>query len=389
MKAPIRVVIADDSQSVRHLLSHYVDGEDDMTVVAAVADGAAALHEVQRLRPDVVTLDIDMPGLDGLTTLEHIMTECPTPTLMISGVGGRSAHRTLEALQSGAVDFVLKYSPRGCDPGTQRREILAKIRSAAGVRTVRTLRHRGELRERGEQPPTEAESFRANAVRPLPTARSRRQRMSIPTANVSAGRVPATGVVVIGASTGGPVALRQLVSELPADFPRPVVVVQHIPRSFTRALAQQLDRHTPLTVGPAEDGATLRSGHIYIAPGNVHLLLTSDGSMHYNLGPTIHGHRPAIDITMQSAARAFGDRACGVLLTGMGVDGADGMRAIHLAGGVTLAQDEASSVVWGMPQRAYQQGSVSRLATPPEIARQLALPSPTAPVGRSLQVVSP
>ena len=340
MRPPVRVLIADDSPSVRRLLASYVAGTDDLQVAATVGDGYSAVQEVERLRPDVLTLDVDMPEVDGLVALQHIMTHCPTPTVMISGLGGRAAERTLEALDIGAVDFVLKYTTQARRPEALKKEILAKIRAAAGVRTVRNLQ-----------------------------ATSRTSSDLSPAALVEV-ETTEPGVVVLGASTGGPVALRQLLAALPADFPRPIVVVQHIPDSFTPVLARQLNRNTPLSVQAAEDGAPLRPGEVLVAPGDVHLKFV-DGRVHYDDGPAVLGHRPAIDVTMHSAARTFGHRACGVLLTGMGTDGVEGLLAIRRAGGDTLAQDESSSIVWGMPQRAYEEGSVDLLASPEGIARHL------------------
>lgn len=338
----VRVLIADDSPSVRRLLASYVAGTDDLQVVATVADGYSAVQEVERLRPDVITLDVDMPEVDGLVALQHIMTHCPTPAVMISGLGGRAASRTLEALDIGAVDFVLKYTTEARRPEALQKEILAKIRAAAGVRTVRSL----QALSRPDMDP----AFQAPAQEDTLPAQS--------------------GVVVLGASTGGPVALRQLLTALPGDFPRPIVVVQHIPDSFTQVLVRQLDRNTSLDVHAAEDGMALRPGQVLVAPGDVHLKF-ADGHVVYDDGPAVFGHRPAIDVTMRSAAQAFGHLACGVLLTGMGTDGVEGLLAIRLAGGDTLAQDEASSIVWGMPQRAYEEGCVDLLASPEDIARHL------------------
>ncbi|MEM7585240.1 MAG: chemotaxis response regulator protein-glutamate methylesterase [Acidobacteriota bacterium] len=353
MSSPIQVLIADDSPSVRRLLTAYLDREPDLEVIAAVADGERAIRGVEQHQPDVVTLDVDMPGCDGLTALRRIMASRPTPTVMISGVGSRAADQTFRALQEGAVDFVLKYSSQHpCDAEVLRLEIVSKVRAAARVRTIRSL-ERGSL-ERGQRSKPAAGGLPAAAgeASPNPLALS-------------------TGVVVIGASTGGPVALRHLLARIPHDFPQPIVIVQHIPGSFTPVLAAQLARHTELEVQPAADGEPLTPGVVLVAPGDVHLLLASDGRVHHHDGPAIHGHRPAIDITMQSAARAFGARTVGVLLTGMGSDGADGLLAIRVAGGRTFAQDEASSVVWGMPQRASERGSVDQLAPPDEIAQAL------------------
>lgn len=385
MKPLIQAVVADDSPSVRRLLCSYLRPENGFRVVAAVADGDSAVAAVERHRPHVVTLDVDMPGSDGLSALRRIMGRCPTPTVMISGVGSRGAALTLQALADGAVDFVLKFSPGApCDADAMRRDILQKIRNAAGIRTVRTLGHAAVLSTAGAVGATPPEA--ASSVAP-PTPWS----LDGGAHGSPSLSVLLAGVVVVGASTGGPVALRQLLSRLPAGFPQPIIVVQHIPATFIQVLASQLSRHTPLEVHAAEDGEILRPGKVLIAPGDVHLMVRSDGRVHHHRGPAVGGHCPAIDITMQTAARTFGHRARGVLLTGMGNDGVEGMRAIRIAGGHTLAQDESSSVIWGMPRLAKEEGTVDFLAPPQEIAQQLAClarsiqPSTGAPQPQGMQ----
>jgi two-component system chemotaxis response regulator CheB len=367
MKRPLAVVIADDSPFVCRLVAGYLEAEAGMRVAGIAHEGRRAVDLVKRHRPDVVTLDLDMPGGDGLAALEEIMLDAPTPAVVITGVSGAAASRTLEALDLGAVDFVLKYSPQAeLDPVDLRREIVAKVEAAAKIRVIRSLkagRASGGAAEEapaghdGRIPaPAEPGRHKAGAAAPAPAA---------------PGEPPA--VVVIGASTGGPVALRQLLAELPPSFAAAVLVVQHMPPSFTGVLAAQLDRRLALPVRQAREGDRLARGTVLIAPGGFHLLLASDSRVLLRRGPEISGHCPSVDVTMQSAAQLFGHRARGVLLTGMGSDGVAGLAAIRKRGGHTFAQDAASCVVNGMPQRAIERGAVETVASPWEIGELLAV----------------
>lgn len=366
MSGRASVLVVDDSPFVCRLVAGYLAAEDDLEVAGIAHSGAEALLRLRALRPDVVALDLEMPGIDGLEVVRRAMAERPTAVVVITGASGRAATRTLQALDAGAVDFVLKYAP-GAEiaPESLRREIVAKIRAAAGVRVVRSLPHRAAYRPVAPPPaspmPSGAEIAsarepgRANPGRPGSVPSSRR---------------PA-GLVVVGASTGGPLALRQLIAELPADFELAVLVVQHIPASFSGVLAAQLGRHARLPVREAEAGERLAAGHVYVAPGGRHLLVGRDGRLDLALGPEVGGHRPSVDVTLQSAVQAFGARTIGVLLSGMGSDGVEGMRAVRAKGGRTFAQDAASCVVAGMSQRAIEAGLVEVVAPPAALGRLL------------------
>ncbi len=357
MSERLRVLIADDSPFVCRLLSSYLQSVPDFEVAGTALDGARAIERVKSLRPDVVTLDLEMPEVDGLTALASIMEECPTPAVMISGVSGRAATMTLQALDLGAVDFVLKFMPgTALDPDSLRQEIVSKVRAAAQIRVVR------RLKQRPKRPQI------ADAVGELAGFHGR---ASLPVA------VPSTWpgeVVVIGASTGGPLTLRELLGHLPADFRAAIIIVQHMPPSFTGVLAAQLDRNIPLEVREADDGDALTPGVVLVAPGGYHLLVRPDARVEVRPGPEVGGHCPSIDVTMQSVAQVFGPRARGVVLTGMGADGSLGLLAIHAKGGTTYAQDAATCVVNGMPQRAIERGVVDHVASPWEIAQLLMRP---------------
>ena len=344
----IRVVVADDSPFIRGLVASYLASDAGFAVVGQAANGIDAIDAVHRLQPDVVTLDLEMPEMDGLEALRIIMETHPTPVVAISGVSGKAATRTLQALDVGAVDFVLKFSPGVVvDPETLAREILGKVRLAAGIQVVRLLDRVKETvaRKTGAAPQVAAKGY--------------------------AGLLP--GLVVIGASTGGPMALRELLGELPAGFRAPVVVVQHIPAFFTSVLAAQLNRYCPLPVREAEEGDILTPGMVYVAPGGYHFLLQTGLRIDLQKGKERPGeHCPSIDAAMESAARLLGARTAGVLLSGMGVDGAAGLLSIRRAGGRTFAQNEETSVVFGMPKRAIELGAAMTVSSPAGIGVTLA-----------------
>lgn len=356
----IRVVVVDDSPFICRLLTTYLRPTDGFDVVGTALNGARALDLVEKLSPDVVTMDVEMPVMGGLEALEHMMRDFPTPVVMISGVGRKASEITLMALKIGAVDFILKAPPdMTVDAEALKTEILNKVRAAAKVKVIRSLRPSLSTATLTVLPSREVAARKAR--------RARRREEKEPGSSLLRG-----GVVVIGASTGGPVALRELLSGLPADFPAAIIIVQHIPANFTKVLAVQLNNHSPIEVKEAVRGDRLSQGLALVAPGNYHLLIKPDSTIELNRGKQIRGHRPAIDVTMQSVAAVYGSLAKGVILTGMGEDGANGLMAIFSGGGETFAQDAESSVVDGMPKSARQRGVVSHVDTPAGIAKLLA-----------------
>jgi two-component system chemotaxis response regulator CheB len=360
---PLRVVVVDDSPFVCQLLSNFLNSSPDIQVVGTETSGSKAVKTVKKVRPDAVTLDQDMPEMSGLETLEQMMQECPTPVILISGVSRQAADITLQALEIGAVDFILKYTPGvDTDPEIFRKEVITKVQAAAQVKVIRSLRSSHSekkdalhIHDDGE-PPTE------NVVEEKRRAqRAHRKKASF----------PPEGVVVIGASTGGPIALRDLLGALPHDFPAAVIIVQHLPSTFTRVLATQLNRQGSLEVKEAESGDLLVGSKVFVAPGDYHLLISSDSRIELSKAPEIRGHRPSVNVTMQSVAQHYGALAKGVILSGMGDDGAQGIVSVRSKGGKTFAQEASTCVIDGMPQRAIEKGAVDYVGSPTEIAHLL------------------
>ncbi len=349
MSHSIRVLVVDDSAFMRLTLSKHLDADPSITVVGKAHDGLDALDQIQALKPDVVTLNVEMPHLDGLSALKRIMAECPTPVIMLSAFTQRGARATIQALMRGAVDFVSKPT---ADVGIQSmiKELIKKVKIAYNVRSSPAL-------PTPSPTPPRPDTFTPTAPR-IAKPKPRLVRKGDP-------------VIVIGASTGGPRALEQILSALPADLPAPVVVVQHMPAGFTRALAQRLDESSSLTVREATDGDSLARGVVLLAPGDFHLQIDSHRRVALNQKPRRNGVRPAVDITMLSAATHCGSTVIGVVLTGMGSDGTSGARHIRDAGGKVLVEHESTSVVYGMPRSVIEAGLADQVVPLPEVAGAL------------------
>jgi two-component system, chemotaxis family, protein-glutamate methylesterase/glutaminase len=332
----IRVLIVDDSAIVRRALSEIVSSHPDLEVAGTASDPFVARDKILALKPDVLTLDIEMPRMDGLTFLKKLMRYHPLPVVVISSLCHSSSQAAIEALQSGAVDVVAK--PGGPYSVTELRDQLAwKIRAAAGAR----------LR-------------REQSLEPHPAPIKLHMR--------------AVSLIAIGASTGGVEALRAVLTALPAEMP-PIVIVQHIPAVFSTEFARRLDSICRLRVKEAEDGDAIECGRALIAPGNFHLTLRGSRSAYraaVHGGEPVHYQRPAVDLLFESAALLAGESALGVILTGMGADGAAGMLAMKRAGAHTIAQSEASCVVFGMPREAIRMGGVDDVLPLDQIGGELA-----------------
>ncbi len=327
MSEPIRVLIVDDSAFVRRAVERMLAPTPGLKIVGTAANGREAIEQVRVLRPDVVVMDVNMPEMDGLEALRHIMAETPTSVVMLSTLTREWAEPTLAALDIGAVDFLDKSAAgTTMDIYALAPVLREKVLAAAGA-SVAPL-------ERGDA-----------TARTVPDGVT---------------RLPVSGryeVVVIGASTGGPRALVEVLSQLPGTFPTGIVIAQHMPPGFTETLAERLDQRTAFEVREGASGMRVQPGHVILAPGGKQITLARDSAgVHVDIdaGPSNLLHRPSVDLLFQSAAEVVGDRAIGVVLTGMGDDGARGLRALRQAGGRTLAESEATAVIYGMPRAAAE-----------------------------------
>jgi len=343
MPVKTRVVVVDDSALVRGLLSEIIDRQPDMTCVGAASDPLVAREMIRNLNPDVITLDVEMPHMDGIEFLSRLMRLRPMPVVMVSTLTERGADVTLKALELGAVDFVAK--PKiGVSDGLRQlgADITEKIRTAARARVHRLA-----------------------APAPAGTA------AAAPPALL--GRLSTEKIIFIGASTGGTEATREVLVKLPADAPA-VMITQHMPPGFTKSYAARLDSLCRISVAEAQDGERILPGHAYLAPGGRHLSVERSGANYIARvqdGEPVNRHKPSVEVLFASAARVVGRNALGVMLTGMGADGAAAMRTMRDAGSWNIAQDEASCVVFGMPREAIAHGAAHEVLPLAQIAPRL------------------
>jgi two-component system chemotaxis response regulator CheB len=334
---PIKVLIVDDSALMRALLTEIINGAADLMVVGAAPDPIAAREMIKTLNPDVLTLDVEMPRMDGLEFLDRLMRLRPMPVIMISSFTAAGSEVTLKALELGAVDYLAK--PRAENISMLQgyaEDIRDKIRAASGARLKST-------------------AVRA-AVPPAPTL--------VPQKSSFSPRLLAEKVIAIGASTGGTEAIKEVLSSLPGEMP-PIVMVQHMPESFTPSFAQRLNSLSKLTVIEAQGGERLQPGTAYLAPGHSHMRVRKSGGglvLELSREEPVNRHRPAADVLFRSVAEQVGKNAIGVILTGMGKDGAQGLLAMHQAGAWNIGQDQMSCVVYGMPREAAEIGALDEVA---------------------------
>jgi len=352
-KRRIRVLIVDDSALVRSILSDILSGDPAIEVVGVASDAHIARQRIKELNPDVLTLDIEMPKMDGLTFLRNLMRLHPMPVVMVSSLTERGADVTLDAMAIGAVDFLSK--PKIDLAATLRDysdELIEKVKTAARA-SVRALDAQRTT------PLVAKPKFSADAVLPK-TAPSRQIRTT-------------DRIIAIGASTGGTEAIKHVLIGMPADTPG-IVIAQHIPKAFSTPFARRMNDCSQMTVYEAEDGQQILAGHVYIAPGDRHLIVQRDGARYVcrlDDGSPVNRHKPSVDVLFRSVAQNVGRSSIGVLLTGMGKDGARGLKEMLEAGSQTIAQDEATSVVWGMPGEAVHLGAVQQIIPLDDIAARL------------------
>jgi two-component system chemotaxis response regulator CheB len=324
----IRVLITDDSAFMRQILADTLTSVPDITVVGRARNGTDALHKTLVLEPDVITMDVEMPEMSGLSALEGIMQQRPTPVIMVSSRTGEGTETTLKCLEAGAFDFIRKPAAvSGNEMERFQSELQAKVRLAASAKTFAPHSRKAP----------------SVTVGPLPEP----------------GKLGPFDVLLVASSTGGPQALARIIPALPADFPAPVAIVQHMPKDFTASLAKRLDSRSQLSVVEATEGLLLQRGMAVVAPGGRHLLLKPDGGLHCTLSeaPPLNSVRPAADFLFLSAADLKGVRALALILTGMGRDGAKGAKALKAKGGYVIAESSETAVVFGMPRSVIEAGA--------------------------------
>ncbi len=340
-KKQIRVLVVDDSAFMRFTITKHLGENPQIQIIGTARDGNEALELIPKLNPDVVTLDVEMPHLDGLSTLREVMARYPRPVVMFSSLTAAGTAETVQALTIGAIDFIAKPSNKANIQAVME-EAAQKIIKAAGSKVFSLAKPRPAV-ELTIKPTIKV----AKSVRPL---------------------TPADKVLIIGSSTGGPRALNTVVADLPANLPAAVVIIQHMPVGFTRSLAERLDTVSKIMVKEAEPGDKLEVGKALLAPGGFHMVFDRNGIVTLNQNPPVHGVRPAIDVAMTSIVPLHGKSIVGVILTGMGNDGTTGCQLIHSAGGQVIAEDESTCVVWGMPRSVFEAGVADEVRPLHEIA---------------------
>lgn len=347
----VKVLVVDDSGFFRRRVSEILSADPTIQVVGTATNGKEAIDQAIALKPDVITMDYEMPMMDGITAVRHIMQRCPTPVLMFSSLTHEGARVTLDALDAGAVDFLPKnFEDISRNPDKVKQMLCEKVHSISRS-------NRRSLFSTPAPAPTPAPVAAAptsSFARPAPAPVARPAAAPVcaaatPSAHSPAPKRKAYKLVAIGTSTGGPVALQRVLTQLPANFPAPIVLVQHMPAAFTKAFAERLDKLCRITVKEAEDGDILRPGLALLAPGGKQMMVDGRGAIKILPGDERLNYKPCVDITFGSAAKSYGDKVLAVVLTGMGADGREGARLLKQGGSAIWAQDEASCVIYGMP----------------------------------------
>lgn len=386
----VKVLVVDDSGFFRRRVSEILSSDPTIQVVGTATNGKEAIDQALALKPDVITMDYEMPMMDGITAVRHIMQRCPTPVLMFSSLTHEGARVTLDALDAGAVDFLPKnFEDISRNPEKVKQMLCEKVHSIS--RSNRRFSGYGSNSTPAPTPSAAAVSPRASSAAPtpsrpapaaaparsaLPAAHAHAGHSSASTAHPHAAHSPAPKrkaykLVAIGTSTGGPVALQRVLTQLPANFPAPIVLIQHMPAAFTKAFAERLDKLCRISVKEAEDGDMLRPGLALLAPGGKQMMIDGRGAVKILPGDERLNYKPCVDITFGSAAKSYNDKVLAVVLTGMGADGREGARLLKQSGSQIWAQDEASCVIYGMPMAIVKAELADAVYSLDDIGRHL------------------
>ena len=366
----VKVLVVDDSGFFRRRVSEILSADPNIQVIGTATNGREAIEQAQALKPDVITMDYEMPMMDGITAVRNIMQRCPTPVLMFSSLTHEGARVTLDALEAGAVDFLPKnFEDISRNPERVKQLLCEKIHTIARS-------NRRSFNPPPAAPVAPVAGLSKPAARPAPT--------STPVSRPAVAPTPATAtssaapkrksykLVAIGTSTGGPVALQRVLTQLPATFPAPIVLIQHMPAAFTKAFAERLDKLCRISVKEAEDGDVLRPGLALLAPGGKQMMIDARGVVKILPGDERLNYKPCVDITFGSVAKSYGDKVLAVVLTGMGADGREGARLLKQGGSQVWAQDEASCVIYGMPMAIVKANLADAIYPLDDIGRHLA-----------------
>ncbi|HWD33947.1 chemotaxis response regulator protein-glutamate methylesterase [Pseudomonas caricapapayae] len=362
----VKVLVVDDSGFFRRRVSEILSADPTIQVVGTATNGKEAIDQALSLKPDVITMDYEMPMMDGITAVRHIMQRCPTPVLMFSSLTHEGARVTLDALDAGAVDYLPKnFEDISRNPEKVKQMLCEKVHTIS-----RSNRRLSSYAAPAPQPTTHAQpSVSSLGGSPAPRAAAP-VRAAASVTSPAPKRKPYK-LVAIGTSTGGPVALQRVLTQLPANFPAPIVLIQHMPAAFTKAFAERLDKLCKISVKEAEDGDMLRPGLALLAPGGKQMMIDGRGAVKILPGDERLNYKPCVDITFGSAAKSYGDKVLSVVLTGMGADGREGARLLKQGGSTVWAQDEASCVIYGMPMAIVKANLADAVYSLDEIGKHL------------------
>ena len=369
----VKVLVVDDSGFFRRRVSEILSADPTIQVVGTATNGREAIDQALALKPDVITMDYEMPMMDGITAVRHIMQRCPTPVLMFSSLTHEGARVTLDALDAGAVDYLPKnFEDISRNPEKVKQLLCEKVHTIS--RSNRRFGSYASHAPVSAPAPASSHAPASSLASAAPVRAAAPARVPTPAPAASHSPAPKRKpykLVAIGTSTGGPVALQRVLTQLPANFPAPIVLIQHMPAAFTKAFAERLDKLCKISVKEAEDGDMLRPGLALLAPGGKQMMIDGRGAVKILPGDERLNYKPCVDITFGSAAKSYGDKVLSVVLTGMGADGREGARLLKQGGSTVWAQDEASCVIYGMPMAIVKANLADAVYSLDEIGKHL------------------